>query len=83
MVSTRNTLSSDYGLAGLKPGNKDKSEREKKRPSGRESIPRPREAANLNYLPSNDTLSTLISNAKFALRQGVTWDRGTIVNLLV
>ena len=38
---------------------------------------------NLNYLPSPDTLETLISNAKFEQRQGHTLDRGSIVNLIV
>lgn len=37
----------------------------------------------LNYIPSMESLRTLISSAVEALRSGITWDRGTIINLLV
>lgn len=39
--------------------------------------------ADVNYIPSPETLRSLISNAVAALRKGVHWDRGTILNLLV
>ncbi len=48
----------------------------------RQDIPKPARA-HVNYVPSNESLKTLIANATFALRQGVYWDRGSIVNLLL
>ena len=41
----------------------------------------PRRAA-LNIIPAPESLMTLIRSAVEALRQGVRWDRGTIVNIL-
>ncbi len=41
------------------------------------------QAAPENYLPSDQSLATLVENAKFAKRQGAIWDRGSMVNLLV
>lgn len=39
--------------------------------------------AHVNYIPAPESLRTLISNALDALKRGVRWDRGTILNLLV
>ena len=39
--------------------------------------------AHVNFIPSPDSLATLINSALAALRKGVFWDRGTILNLLV
>jgi hypothetical protein len=39
--------------------------------------------SDVNYIPAPDSLSTLISSAISALRRGIFWDRGTIINLLV
>jgi len=39
--------------------------------------------AHVNYIPAAESLRTLISGAVEALRRGVFWDRGTILNLLV
>ena len=39
--------------------------------------------AEVNTIPSPESLRTLISSAVSSLRQGVFWDRGTILNLLV
>lgn len=36
-----------------------------------------------NFIPAPDSLATIIRNAIAALRQGITWDRGTILNLVV
>jgi hypothetical protein len=38
--------------------------------------------ADVNYIPAPESLFTLISSAVEALRNGVTWDRGTIINIL-
>jgi hypothetical protein len=38
--------------------------------------------ANENFIPSPESLRTLISSAVEALRRGVRWDRGTILNVL-
>lgn len=39
--------------------------------------------ADVNYIPGPESLQTLISSAVEALRRGRSWDRGTILNLLV
>jgi len=39
--------------------------------------------SDVNYIPPPESLRTLISSAVAALRAGVRWDRGTILNLLV
>jgi len=39
--------------------------------------------AHVNFIPAAESLRTLIAGAVVALRRGVTWDRGTILNLLV
>ncbi len=43
----------------------------------------PPERAFVNFIPSPESLATLIDSAIAALRKGVRWDRGTILNLLV
>lgn len=39
--------------------------------------------AHVNVMPSPESLGTLIRSAVEALRRGIRWDRGTILNLLV
>jgi len=39
--------------------------------------------AHVNFMPSPESLRTLIASAVTALARGVRWDRGTILNLLV
>ncbi len=39
--------------------------------------------AHENYIPSPDSMQTLIGNATNALKQGSCWERGSILNLLV
>lgn len=39
--------------------------------------------AHINFIPSPESLSTLILSAVDALKRGIRWDRGTILNLLV
>jgi len=39
--------------------------------------------SDVNYIPAPETLATLVRSAIEAVRRGVFWDRGTIVNLLV
>lgn len=39
--------------------------------------------SDINFIPAPESLATLISSAVAALRRGVFWDRGTIINLLV
>lgn len=41
--------------------------------------PRP----DVNYIPAPDAIRTLVEKALQALSRGVTWDRGSILNLLV
>ena len=37
----------------------------------------------LNHIPSPESLSTMIRSGIAALKRGIAWDRGTILNLLV
>jgi hypothetical protein len=39
--------------------------------------------APVNYIPSPEAIRTLVAGAVEALKRGVYWDRGTILNLLV
>lgn len=39
--------------------------------------------AHVNFIPSSDALRTLVEKAVEAFSRGVTWDRGSILNLLV
>lgn len=39
--------------------------------------------ADVNFIPAPESLRTLIAGAVAALRKGIFWDRGTILNLLV
>jgi hypothetical protein len=39
--------------------------------------------AHVNIIPEPESLSTLIRSAVAALRKGVYWDRGTILNIVV
>lgn len=39
--------------------------------------------AQVNFIPSAESLATIIDSAVAALRKGVRWDRGTILNLVV
>lgn len=38
--------------------------------------------AHVNYIPGAESLQTLINSAVAAIRKGVFWDRGTILNIL-
>lgn len=51
--------------------------------ASRDHFDPPSSRAHLNFIPSSDSLHTLINSAMEALRRGVYWDRGTILNLLV
>jgi len=39
--------------------------------------------AGVNHIPAAEALRTLIAGAVEALRRGIYWDRGTILNVLV
>lgn len=39
--------------------------------------------AALNNIPAPETLATMIRSAISALRSGIFWDRGTILNIVV
>ncbi len=38
--------------------------------------------AHVNFIPSPEALRTLVTGAVEALRRGIRWDRGTILNIL-
>lgn len=38
--------------------------------------------ADLNHVPDEESLFTLVRSAIAALKKGITWDRGTILNIL-
>ena len=39
--------------------------------------------AQFNYIPAPDALRTLVERAVSALKDGVYWDRGSILNIIV
>ncbi len=51
--------------------------------ASRDDFAPPKERAHVNFIPAPESLATLIESAIAALRKGVYWDRGTILNLLV
>ena len=55
----------------------------KRQQTGDSSIYRAPTRSDLNHIPAADSLMTLINSAVAALRAGVYWDRGTILNLVV
>lgn len=57
------------------------SERRRQLPDQDNAYVVPKRAA-VNYIPSPESLRTLISSAVEALRKGIRWDRGTILNIL-
>jgi hypothetical protein len=66
------------GSAGVKsPAQQRARQNEREAP-----VPVPKRAG-LNMIPSDESLATLIRSAVAALRQGTTWDRGTILNVVV
>jgi len=58
------------------------SERKRQQPDSTASYAPP-SRSDVNYIPAPESLRTLISGAIEALRRGIYWDRGTILNLLV
>lgn len=46
-------------------------------------VPAAPKRAGTNLIPTPEVLENLIDRAVLALRQGVAWDRGSILNLLV
>ena len=53
-----------------------------KRGAGQErSLARPPKAADENIIPTPESLSTRIKHALASLKEGVVWDRGSIINL--
>jgi hypothetical protein len=50
--------------------------------AGESDIPTPKKA-HVNIIPEPESLGTLIRSAVAALRRGIYWDRGTILNLTV
>ena len=58
-------------------------ERKRQQPGTTADSYTPPARSDLNYIPAPESLMTLIGNAVDALRRGVYWDRGTILNVLV
>jgi len=58
------------------------AERRKQADSGA-SQPAAPKRAHINIIPAPESLATMIRSAVASLRQGMAWDRGTILNLLV
>src|SRR5690348_15046584 len=55
-------------------------ERSRRSPEG---LYKPPVRADVNHIPAPEALRTLVASAVAALREGVRWDRGTILNVLV
>jgi len=65
----------------LTAGTAGKTTRDRREP---ESVPvAVPKRAHENFIPSPEALRTLITGAVEALRRGIRWDRGTILNLSV
>lgn len=47
-----------------------------------EQPPSPKSRAPLDFIPSPESLATLINSAVASLRKGIYWDRGSILNVL-
>lgn len=63
-------------------GTTGKASREPRQPVYSDApVVKPKRAA-VNHFPAPETLRTLVAGAVEALRRGVTWDRGTILNIL-
>ena len=62
------------GTSGMKP--------DRRAPDSHDIPPKPARA-HVNIIPSPESLRTLIAGAVTALRKGVRWDRGTILNVVV
>lgn len=65
-------------VSGVKPQNRSTNRRTR---SGEEVVVP--ERAELNFIPSVESITTFVQSAIAALKQGIYWDRGTILNLLV
>ena len=75
------TLNINPNRINIPTGNTGKPAEQRRAAGSRaQSVPK---RAHLNIIPSAESLATLIRSAVAALREGVTWDRGTILNLLV
>ena len=59
------------------------SERKRQQVSNGKAAFKPPARSEINYIPANESLFTMINSAVEALRNGVYWDRGTILNLVV
>lgn len=62
-------------------GGRANTQRERK-PQEREHFVTPKRVEE-NFIPEPESLATMIRSAVAALRQGIHWDRGTILNLVV
>lgn len=62
------------------PGKSTSRERQSDLPDSAFTTPK---RSDVNYIPAPESLRTLIAGAVAALRKGIYWDRGTILNLLV
>lgn len=55
---------------------------ERRREKAGSAVPKPTRVEE-NFIPEPESLATIIRNAIASLRQGIVWDRGTILNLVV
>ena len=62
------------------PANRPQVKRERSRDEKFTSAPKRVEE---NFIPEPESLATMIRSAVAALREGMRWDRGTILNLVV
>lgn len=66
----------------LNAGSKAAERRRQQPQTEHDKVVVPRRASE-NYIPEPESLATLIRSAVAALRKGITWDRGTILNVVV
>ena len=67
----------------ISSGGAGKTSERKRQQTGGDSVYTVPTRSDLNYIPAAESLMTIINSAVEALRRGVYWDRGTILNLVV
>lgn len=73
----------EFNPSGIRPATGRPAGNRRQPQASSDAPAKPKEKAHLNYIPAPESLRTVVASALDALRRGVTWDRGSILNLLV
>jgi len=69
----------DLKRVNVGPGGANRERIRRQNASGEQVVPR---RADVGIIPEPESLSTMIRSAIAAVRSGVYWDRGTILNII-